>query len=88
MSDVHMHPFEVLGWEGIIGTIFMLAILAVATVVPGDVQSCLPTDWAQLMYIGPTRSAGERHVPPRPVLLSVITIAIAAAFSWSFCCRF
>lgn len=39
MADVHMHPFEVLGWEGIIGTIFMLVTLAVATVVPGDVAS-------------------------------------------------
>ena len=39
MADVHMHPFEVLGWEGIIGTIFMLVTLAVATVVPGDVSA-------------------------------------------------
>ena len=37
MGDVHMHPFEVLGWEGVIGTAFMLVTLALATVVPGDV---------------------------------------------------
>ena len=39
MGDVHMHPFEVLGWEGIIGTVFMLVTLAVATVVPGDASA-------------------------------------------------
>ena len=44
MGDVHMHPFEVLGWEGIIGTAFMLATLALATVVPGD-ASALSSPW-------------------------------------------
>ena len=35
MGDVHMHPFELLGWEGVVGTVFMLALLPLAGELPG-----------------------------------------------------
>jgi len=35
LSDVHMHPYELLGWEGVFGTIFMAVALPVLHVLPG-----------------------------------------------------
>ncbi len=35
LSDVHMHPYELLGWEGVFGTLFMAVALPVLHVLPG-----------------------------------------------------
>ena len=35
LSDVHLHPYELLGWEGVFGTVFMAAALPVLHVLPG-----------------------------------------------------
>ena len=39
MTDVQMHPFELLSWEGVFGSIFMFFTLLVLNVVPG--ASCV-----------------------------------------------
>ena len=35
MTDVQMHPFELLSWEGVFGTLFMVFALLVLNVMPG-----------------------------------------------------
>ena len=36
LGDVHLHPYELLGWEGLFGTVFMLGIsLPVVGMIPG-----------------------------------------------------
>ena len=36
LSDVHLHPYELLGWEGLFGTLFMVAVsLPLAMLIPG-----------------------------------------------------
>ena len=39
LSDVHMHPYELLGWEGVFGTAFMAVALPVLHVLPGAIDS-------------------------------------------------
>ena len=39
LSDVHMHPYELLGWEGVFGTIFMAIVLPVLHVLPGAARA-------------------------------------------------
>jgi hypothetical protein len=38
LSDVHLHPYELLGWEGVFGTAFMTAALPVLHVLPGGIK--------------------------------------------------
>ena len=40
MTDVQMHPFELLSWEGVFGTIFMVFALLVLNVMPGARAAC------------------------------------------------
>ncbi len=35
MTDVQMHPFELLSWEGVFGTIFMVFALLTFNAIPG-----------------------------------------------------
>ena len=35
MTEVQMHPFELLSWEGVFGTLFMVIALLVLNVMPG-----------------------------------------------------
>lgn len=36
LGDVHLHPYELLGWEGLFGTVFMLGIsLPIVGMIPG-----------------------------------------------------
>ena len=35
MTDVQMHPFELLSWEGVFGTLFMVVALHVLNTMPG-----------------------------------------------------
>ena len=36
LGDVHLHPYELLGWEGLFGTIFMLGVsLPIVGMIPG-----------------------------------------------------
>ena len=35
LSDVHLHPYELLGWEGLFGTAFMAVALPVLHGLPG-----------------------------------------------------
>ena len=39
LSDVHLHPYELLGWEGIFGTAFMAVALPVLHELPGAIPS-------------------------------------------------
>ena len=39
LSDVHMHPYELLGWEGVFGTAFMAVALPILHVLPGAVHA-------------------------------------------------
>ena len=37
LNDVRLHPYELLGWEGVFGTAFMLLVsLPLAMVIPGQ----------------------------------------------------
>ena len=38
MTDVQMHPFELLSWEGVFGTIFMVFALVTFNAMPGAPQ--------------------------------------------------
>ena len=43
LGDVHLHPYELLGWEGLFGTLFMLCIsLPVVGIIPGSCLSSTP----------------------------------------------
>ena len=36
LVDVHLHPYELLGWEGLFGTIFMICLsLPIVGIIPG-----------------------------------------------------
>ncbi len=36
LGDVHLHPYELLGWEGLFGTIFMICLsLPIVGIIPG-----------------------------------------------------
>ena len=45
LSDVHMHPYELLGWEGVFGTLFMAAALPVLHVLPGAITCATSALW-------------------------------------------
>ena len=37
LNDLRLHPYELLGWEGVFGTAFMLFVsLPLAWVIPGQ----------------------------------------------------
>ena len=50
LGDVHLHPYELLGWEGLFGTVFMLGIsLPIVGMIPG---ACLCLGWHLCTLVG------------------------------------
>ena len=41
LGDVHLHPYELLGWEGLFGTLFMICLsLPIVGIIPGATGFC------------------------------------------------
>ena len=62
MADLAIEPLQIVGWEGIFGTFFMVAILLpIVSVTPGEDGSGFHENTLETLHVSPWRPC---HPPP------------------------